>query len=294
MRAMPSLSLPRFPRLPRPVWALLGALLLLVLAKPVVIVPPDHRGVMVTFGKVSPEVLHEGLHLRVPVAQQVVLMNVQVQKGEGGDVAASRDLQHVDVKVAINYRIDPLRVADVYQGVGGLDAVGERFILPAVHEAVKAAVAQFTAEELVTRRTDVREQIRGQLDGRLRARNVIVEDFAITGFSFSKEFEAAIEDKSRAEQQRLKAERDLERIRVEAEQELTRARAEAEATLVKRKAEAEALAAQRSQITPELLQWEALRRWDGKLPEVVAGGAQLGLPIQLPSLPRATVAPVVR
>jgi prohibitin 2 len=100
----------------------------------------------------------------------------------------------------------------------------------------------------------------------------VVEDFAITAFSFSKEFEAAIEAKSRAEQERMKAERDLERIRVEAEQQLTRARAETEA-----------LALQREQITPELLQWKALERWDGKLPEVVAGGGSaLQIPLSLP------------
>jgi prohibitin 2 len=285
-----NLNLPTLPPLwtPRRVRAAVAGGLLLLLAalawQCVAIVPPGHRGVLVTLGKVSPDVLPEGLHLRVPVAQTVVLMNVQVQKGEGGDAAASRDLQQVNVKVAINYRIDPLRVAEVFQGVGSIEAVGDRFILPAVHEAVKAAVAQFTAEELVTRRTEVRERIRAQLDQRLAERGVIVEDFAITGFSFSKEFEAAIEDKSRAEQQRLKAERDLERIRVEAEQTLTRARAEAESTLAQRRAEAQGLAELQSRITPELLQWEAVRRWDGQLPEIVAGSAP-GLMLPLPQTP---------
>jgi regulator of protease activity HflC (stomatin/prohibitin superfamily) len=261
------------------------------MANPIVIVPAGHRGVLTTFGKVEPLVLAEGLHFRVPVAQQVVLMNVQIQKGEGGDVAASRDLQHVDVKVALNYRLDAARVPEVYQQIGTLDAVGERIILPAVHEAVKAAVAQFTAEDLVTRRNDVRARIREQLDARLRARGVIVEDFAIVAFSFSKQFAAAIEDKSRAEQQRLKAERDLERIRVEAEQQLTRSRADAQALTLQRKAEAESLALQRAQITPELLQWEAIRRWDGKLPDVVSGGAtplQLPLPLAAPPAPAAS------
>lgn len=269
-----------------------AVLLLAVLANPVVIVPAGHRGVLTTFGRVEPVVLSEGLHLRVPVAQQVALMNVQIQKGEGDGKAASRDLQHVNVRVAVNYRLEPDRAPQVFQSIGTLDAVGDRIILPAVHEAVKAAVAQFTAEELVARRTDVRQRIRGQLDDRLRERGVIVEDFAIVSFSFSKDFEAAIEEKSRAEQMRLKAERDLERIRVEAEQQVIRAGAEAQALTLQRKAEAESLALQRrieaeslalqrQQITPALLQWEAVRRWDGKLPQVVAGtgtGFQLPLP----------------
>lgn len=292
--------------LPRPArLTLMGTasvLLLLAVVNPLVIVPAGHRGVLTTFGRVEPVVLSEGLHVRVPVAQQVALMNVQIHKGEGAGEAASRDLQHVNVKVAVNYRLDAERVPQTFQRIGTLEAVGERIILPAVHEAVKASVAQFTAEELVTRRADVRERIRGQLDARLRERGVIIEDFAIVSFSFSKEFEAAIEEKSRAEQLRMKAERDLERIRVEAEQRLTRAGAEAQALILQRtaeteslvlqrKAEAESLALQRREITPELLQWEALRRWDGRLPQVLAGeGAALHLPLPAFGSPVAAAA----
>lgn len=263
--------------------ALAAMLVALLAAQSFVIVPPGHRGVLVTLGRVSAQAWQEGLHLRVPLAQKVHLVNVQIQKGEGGDSAASRDLQHVNVKVAINWRLAPERTPQILQEIGGPEIVGERVILPLVHEAVKAVVARFTAEELVTRRTEVRNQIRAELAPRLRQHGVLVEDFAITGFSFSKEFEAAIEAKSRAEQDRMKAERDLERIRVEAEQTLTRSRAEAQALAIKREAEAQAMRAQRAEITPELLQWETVRRWDGRLPEVM--GAGQALPIQLP--PRA-------
>lgn len=268
---MMRLSLPAL-RLRRPALWIGSAVALLLAASSLVTVPAGHRGVLTTFGRVEPVPLPEGLHLRIPIAQQVVPMNVQIQKGEGGDTAASRDLQRVDVKVAINYRIDPTRAAEIYQRVGPLADVGERIILPAVHEAVKAAVAQFTAEDLVTQRVAVRERIREQLDARLAAHGVIVEEFAVVGFAFSSEFAAAIEAKSKSEQERLKAERDLDRIRVESEQQLARARAETEA-----------LRLQREQITPELLRWKALERWDGRLPGVVVGAAgQDGLTIQLP------------
>jgi prohibitin 2 len=283
---LPGLVLPTMPWRPTPrQWALglAAALAAVLVSQSFVIVPPGHRGVSVMLGKVAPQAWEEGLHFRVPMAQQVRLMNVQIQKGEGGDSAASRDLQHVNVRVAINWRLAPERTPQILQQIGGPEVVGERLILPLVHEAVKAVVARFTAEELVTRRTEVRNQIRAELEPRLRQHGVLVEDFAITGFSFSKEFEAAIEAKSRAEQDRMKAERDLERIRVEAEQTLTRSRAEAQALAISREAEAQAMRAQREQITPELLQWETVRRWDGKLPEVM--GAGQALPIQLP--PRA-------
>ncbi|MGL4232525.1 MAG: prohibitin family protein [Casimicrobium sp.] len=259
----------------------LAAFFVLWVAEPLVVVPAGNRGVKTTFGKVQQEVLGEGLYFRIPIAQQIHLMNVQLQKGEGAGHAASRDLQHVEVNAAINYRLDSARVAEIYQGIGTAHEVGDRIILPAVHEAVKATVAAFTAEELVTRRADVRERIRAQLETRLAPRGVVVEDFAVTGFRFSKEFEAAIEEKSKAEQMKLKAERDLARIRVEAEQTVAKAKAEAEALTLQRKAEAESLAAQRAQLTRELIQWEAVRRWDGKLPTYVAGGAtsvQIPLP----------------
>lgn len=271
------------PKAKRIAGALAAFALLLVLANPLVVVPAGHRGVMTTFGRVHEAVLSEGLHVRIPIAQQVHLMSVQLQKGERSGEAASRDLQHVNVTAAINYRIAPDEAARVFQSIGNLDAVGERVILPTVQEAVKAAVAGFTAEELVTRRAEVRTRIREQVDERLRARGVVVEDFAIVAFGFGKEFEAAIEEKSKAEQLKLKAERDLQRIRVEAEQKVTQAKADADALMLQRKAEAEALALQRSAVTPELLQWEAVRRWDGKLPQIVNGQGTL-LQLPLPAL----------
>ncbi len=271
-------SLPAFAsqaraHLPFKRWPLMAgcAFALLLGASSLTTVPAGHRGVLTTFGRVHERPLTEGLHVRIPIAQRVVPMNVQIQKGEGGDTAASRDLQRVDVKVAINYRIDPPRAAEIYQRVGTLPEVGDRIILPAVHEAVKASVAQFTAEDLVTQRTAVRQRIREQLEPRLAEHGILVEDFAIVGFAFGQEFAAAIEAKSKAEQERMKAERDLERIRVESEQHLARARAESQA-----------LRMQREQITPELLQWEALKRWDGGLPEVVAGQTGTALTLQLP------------
>jgi regulator of protease activity HflC (stomatin/prohibitin superfamily) len=266
---------PRLPGLtPKVLMLLAGAALVVIAANPIVIVPAGHRGVLTTFGKVDQEVLGEGLHFLVPVAQKVHLMNVQILKGDGRGEAASKDLQHVSVTAAINYRIDPAKTAVVFQTIGSINAV---------HEAVKASVAGFTAEELVTRRTEVRQRIRDQLDQRLQTRGVIVEDFAIVEFRFSKEFEAAIEEKSKAEQMKLKAERDLERVKVEAEQQLAKARADAETLALQRKAEAESLALQRTQITPELLKWEAVRRWDGKLPQIVGSGASIHIP--MPPLP---------
>lgn len=247
---------------------LIGLVIVLInVLVPFRVVPAGHRGVMTTFGKVDNVVLGEGLHFRIPLVQEIHLVTVQIQKGEGSGEAASKDLQQVSSTVAINYHLAPNEVPRVFQAIGSVEEVGTRIITPAVSESVKAATAQYTAEELITKRAAVRENIRQELAQRLRKYGIIVDEFSIVNFTFSKSFNDAIEAKTTAEQLKLKAERDLQRIRVEAEQKLAQARAEAES-----------LALQKQQVSAELIrlrevetQREAIRKWDGHLPQVTAG-----------------------
>jgi len=256
---------------------LAAALLLLSWLSPFAVVPAGHRGVITTFGKVDPDVLDEGLHFRIPVAQQVNLVDVRIQKGEGKGDAASKDLQTVHTAVALNYHVDPAAAATVFQNTG--TQIGERIVVPAVQESVKAATAQYTAEELISKRSEVKAKISALLEERLHKFGVRVDEFSITNFDFSKSFNEAIESKTTAEQLKLKAERDLMRIRIEAEQKIASA-----------KAEAESLRLQKQEVTPELLrlreienQSKAIDKWDGRLPNVTGGGA---VPfIQLPTKP---------
>ena len=248
---------------------LIGVVILLLLLwalAPFGTVPAGHRGVMTTFGSPSDTVLSEGIHFRIPIAQKINLVNVSIQKGEGEGDAASRDLQTVHTRVALNYHVKPEGAVSVFRDLG--NEPGTRIIIPAVQEAVKAVTARFTAEELVAKRTDVRDQIMAQLRERLARHAVVVDEFSIVNFNFSKSFNDAIEAKTTAEQLKLKAERDLQRIEVEAKQRVAQARAEAES-----------LAVQRQQVTPELIrlremenQRMAIEKWDGKLPNV-SGGA---------------------
>lgn len=254
----------RFVRL---VLALFVALAVLWILNPFVVIGPGERGVVLNFGAVQKDIMGEGLHLRVPLMQRVVVMDVKVQKGEGTGDAASKDLQQVTTNVALNYHLDPARVGETFQTVGNLEAVGLRIILPAVQESVKAATALYTAEELVSRRQEVRDKIRSLLRERLDRNGVIVDEFSIVNFAFSREFSNAIEAKTTAEQLKLKAERDLERIRIEGEQKITGARAEAEA-----------LRLQKENVTENLIklrqiemQQRAIEKWDGRLPQVTGG-----------------------
>jgi len=244
-------------------------LLALWIAAPFAVVPAGNRGVLTTFGKVDEVVYNEGIHWRWPIAQKMHLVDVRIQKGEGDGEAASKDLQEVHTKVAVNYHLKPERVASIFRTVGNLDAVESRLILPAVQEAVKAATARYTAEELITKRPDVRDAIRAALNDRLAKHDVLIDEFSIVNFQFSKSFNEAIEAKTTAEQLKLKAERDLQRIKVEAEQKIASA-----------EAEAKSLAMQKQQVTGELLrlrevenQRKAIEEWDGRLPTYMAGGA---------------------
>jgi regulator of protease activity HflC (stomatin/prohibitin superfamily) len=244
-----------------------AAIILLVFFTPWVQVGAGQRGIVLNFGAVQDKVLEEGLHLRIPVMQEVVLMDVKVQKVETDAAAASADLQDVSSRVALNYHIVPDKANVVYQKIG--INFRERIIDPAILEVVKAVTAKYSAEELITKRPAVSEAMRVTLMERLIENNIAVDAFSIVIFSFSKVFTEAIEAKQTAEQLALKARRDLDRIKIEAEQKITAA-----------KAEAESLRLQKANISPDLLElrkieanMKAIDKWDGVMPQVTGSGA---------------------
>lgn len=234
--------------------------------RPWVIVPAGNRGIVLQLGAVS-GIMGEGFHFRIPMVQKIVEFNVQVKKSETSAAAASKDLQTISSKIALNYHVDPETVSRVFQQIG-ID-YESKVIDPAVQEAVKAITAKYTAEELITKRQQVALEIQDLLTVRLRKSDIIVDAFSIVNFEFSEEFNKAIESKQTAEQLALKAQRDLQRIKIEAEQKVAGA-----------KAEAEALRIQKAEVTPELVrlreievQKVAVDKWDGKMPQVTGSGA---------------------
>ncbi len=246
---------------------IIGAILVFFLFfKPWVQIGAGERGIVLDFGAVQENVLGEGLHLRIPIMQNIIPMDVKVQKSLTNAAASSSDLQEVSSEVAINYHIVPDKANVVYQSIG--IQFKERIIDPAVQEVVKAVTARYTAEELITKRPAVSDAMKSTLTERLMTHNIAVDAFSIVGFSFSKIFMEAIESKQTAEQLALKAKRDLERIKIEAEQKITAARAEAES-----------LRLQREIISPELIELrkveanlKAIDKWNGILPQVTGGG----------------------
>ncbi|MEQ9301909.1 MAG: prohibitin family protein [Cyclobacteriaceae bacterium] len=247
---------------------ILGGLLFLLFAfKPWAQVGAGERGVVQNFGAVQDVVLGEGIHFKIPVVQTVILMDVKIQKANTDAASSSSDLQDVDLSVALNYHIIPDKANLVYQTIGL--QFKERIIDPAIQEVMKAVSARYTAEELITKRPAVSTEMQEALTSRLLASNISVDAFSIISFSFSQTFTDAIEAKQTAEQNALKAKRDLDRIKVEAQQ-----------TIAAATAEAEALRLQKMNISPDLIELrkieanlKAIEKWNGILPSVTGSGA---------------------
>lgn len=242
-------------------------LLALLLFKPWVQIGAGERGIVLNFGAVQEKVLNEGMHFRVPVMQEIIMMDVKIQKAETDAASASSDMQDVTLKVALNYHIIPDKANLVYQTIG--IEFKERIIDPAIQEVMKAVSAKYSAEELIAKRPAVSAEMKEALTERLLASNIAVDAFSIINFNFSKIFMDAIEAKQTAEQHALKAKRDLDRIKIEAEQ-----------TIAAATAEAEALRLQKMNISPDLIELrkieanlKAIEKWNGILPSVTGNGA---------------------
>ncbi len=240
-------------------WIIGAVVAVILLAQSFAVIRAGERGVVFSkFGGIKEVIMDEGLRFKIPFVEDIIPVDVKVQKSQTDATAASKDLQTVSSTIALNYHIDPGQVNTVYQTIGLF--FKERVIDPAVQESVKAVTAEFTAEELITRRSEVSAKIKDNLTERLLDFNIIVDGFNIIDFSFSRGFNDAIEAKQTAEQQALKAKRDLDRIKIEAEQKVTQAKAEAEAQRL-----------QRETITPTILQLRAIEKWDGHFPQVIGG-----------------------
>jgi len=254
-------------------------------------VPAGYRGVLLTWGKPSDKILDVGLNFIIPFVQSIELMNVQLQKAESSEDTATADLQQVTTTVAVNFRLNPNMVNTIYSDLRQ-DYVS-RVIKPNIEESLKAATALYTAEELISKRTEVKSALDDILAERLLLFNIEVVSVSLTDFQFSPSFKAAIEAKVTAEQQALEAKNKLEQVRYEAQQQIIQAEAlknatiaialgDAQAAIIEADATAAAIEVITSQMTAEYAQYLWLTQWDGKLPAVV--GNESGLIIDLSSL----------
>ena len=218
-------------------------------------------GIITRFGNVD-RVAEAGLTFKIPFIENMVKMEVRVQKEEADSSAATKDLQDVTAKLALNYLIDKETALNIYKSLGV--NYKDNIIVPALHESFKAGTAQYTSEELITNRTAVKEKILAAVKERLANYGIVVADLNIVNLSFSESFDAAVEAKAVAQQEVEKAKQDLEKAKIEAEKKKTEAQAEAEAQRL-----------QQQTLTDLMIKKMYIEKWDGKLPTTNAGGSGL-------------------
>jgi len=231
---------------------------------PIVRITAGQRGVVLNWGAVSDRILDEGIHWLMPVRDEVAKLDVKIQKEEKGATASSKDLQTVTSRVAINYHLDAKKVNKLWQEVG--KDYSNRIIAPAIEEFVKKITAKYTAEQLITKREDVKADLKKAITENLVKNSIIVDDIFITDFKFSAKFNQAIEAKVTAEQRALESKNKLEQVKYEAEQKVAQATAEAKAIQIK----AQAVTQQGGK---DYVQLQAIEKWDGKLPTQMIPGA---------------------
>lgn len=258
-------------------YLILLILVIIVLAGSIVVVEAGQTGVILTFGKVSPVVLQEGIHFKVPFAQKVVNMNNRIVKTEVTTEAFSKDLQTVSTVIAVNYHINKSSSAEIYKQVGlGYDDV---LVVPAINEVLKAVTANYTAQQLVSTRGEVSILLDENLNSKLNEYGIIVDDLNIINWDFTEEYISAIEAKQVAEQNLIKTRTEQEQALViantEAQKQVIAAQAEADKIKLLADATAESNQTIAESLSDLLLRYETLQKWDGQLPKVTSGSNTL-------------------
>ncbi len=225
------------------------------------VVGPGEKGIRVTFGEVKPEMLNAGFYFSAPPLTYLKHVDLRVQKSSIATSAASRDMQEITTEIAINWQLEHDKVIETFVKVGDEEVVYQKVLQPAVSEILKSQMAHMTAEEILSKRTELKENIDKSLRERLQGYGILALDVSIVNLSFSHDFTKAIEEKQIAEQSAKRAQYIADR-----------AVKEAQAAVNTAKGEAEAQRLQEHTLTPQMLQKLAIDKWDGQLPTYMFGG----------------------
>lgn len=228
-------------------------------------VPTGYVGIRTRFGKANKDIVQEGLNLQIPMIERIVLMDCRTQKAEIDCSTASRDLQEVTLKVAVNYNVTVDNAYNIYKNIGvNYESI---MISPSILESVKSVTAQYTAEELITKRSEVSDKMEESLKGKIESRGFSVIDFNITDLDFSTAYNQAIEKKQVAEQEAKQAEYELEKAKIENEKKIAEAEANAKVMQVQDSSTTEnALRLKELEIKKNFIE-----KWNGVLPSTVTG-----------------------
>ena len=250
---------------------LLLFLILIGLWDTFVIIPAGHRGVCLWWGSVERRIMGEGLNFKVPIAERVIKVDVKVQPHPFKEIdASSKEYQMVKMTGMMNFHIDPSYVNDLYQKVG-LD-FADKVIDPAFNDFVKEVVPTYPIGEILPKREEIRQRAMKKLGDNLSRYHIIVDDIYFANIRFSPGYEGAVEAKQVAQQQVETQKQVLAQREIEAQQKVATAKGEAESIQVVAQGQAKANDALSRSITPILVQYKGIEKWNGILPQV-SGGA---------------------
>ena len=226
------------------------------------IVGAGERGVRVTLGHVSPNVLTEGIHFKIPVIQQIVKYDVKTQKSNIQTNVYTKDIQQAKIIYVINYNLKPDYAPTMYKTVGKdyLNTI----LMPTVEGVLKDVTGRWIANDLISNREEATKNVLFNLQKELANKGIEVTAFNMTNIQYAPEFEKAVEDKVKAQQKALEAKNKTVQVEEEAKQRLISAESEAKSMRIR----ATALTQNKA-----LVEYEAVKKWDGKLPEYMLGNS---------------------
>lgn len=212
---------------------ILAITFLILLFGSIKIIDAGERGTVLRLGNIN-RIMEPGLNFKIAFIEKVIKQQVRTEKQEVEASAASKDLQIVTSNIAIQYNIIPEEIGTLYQEVG--KSYKSRIIDPAIQDAIKATTANYTAEQLITKRAAVSEEMQNILKIRLAEAHINVSNVDIVNFDFSPSFNESIEKKVTAEQDALAAQNKLEQVKFEAQQKIEKAKADAESIRIQAQA----------------------------------------------------------
>lgn len=219
-------------------------------------------GIKVRFGKIISSTTNEGIVFKLPF-EEMKKINVKVQKYENEEPfsTSTKDMQIVNnIMVSINYQIDGIKAIDLYKTVG--TNYQTTILEPAIQETIKAVISKYTAEELVTKRSEISLDINTTLDERISSYGINSVAVSINNFDFSDSYNQAIEQKAVAEQEVETSKNQLEKAKIDAEKKKVEAQGEAEANALLEQS-----------LTDQIIAQQFIEKWNGQLPTTIAGDA---------------------
>ena len=249
-------------------WTIIGIIiifLLITIFNCFTTVPTGYVGIKTKFGKVQDDVIQEGFNTKTPFIEKIIRIDCKTKKIEETSEGSTKDMQTVEISIVVNYNVKKDTANILYKEVG-VDY--ENIIIkPAILETIKSTMAQYTAEELITKRAEVSNKIQETLKGKITQRGFEVTEFNITNIDFSEEFDKAIETKAVKQQEVVTAKAELEKQKIQNEKEISIA-----------EKDAKVMSLQNKEITEKTLklkelevQEKLINKWNGQLPTTSLG-----------------------